>query len=165
MISESDSYITVPDILILGIGNYLMGDEGIGVHAIRMLEKESFPERVALLDGGTGGFHLMGHLESHAIVIMIDATMDGKHPGTISLIKPKFASDFPAALSAHDIGLKDLIESLIVLDKLPEIHLFTVSIESIQPMQITLSKEIEAALPNIKKEVLALAEKFASLPA
>jgi len=155
----------IPDILILGVGNFLMGDEGVGVHAVKMLEKENLPQRVELLDGGTGGFHLMGHLESHPIVIMIDATMDGNPTGTISLIKPRFASDFPDALSAHDIGLKDMIESLIIMDKLPEIHLFTVSIESIQPMQITLSKEIEAALPNIKKEVLALVEKFISLPA
>ncbi len=150
----------IPDILILGIGNFLMGDEGVGVHAIKMLEKEKLPPRVELLDGGTGGFHLMGHLESHAIVIMIDATMDGKHPGTISLIKPKFASDFPAALSAHDIGLKDLIESLIVLDKLPEIHLFTISIKEIQPMQITLSDKVNASLPALKSNVFKLLEKL-----
>ena len=150
----------IPDILILGIGNILMGDEGVGVHAIRALEKEIFPSTVELLDGGTGGFHLMAHLEAHPIVIMIDATMDGKPMGTISLIKPRFASDFPSALSAHDIGLKDMIESLIILDQLPEIHLFTISIKEIQPMQITLSDEVQAILPQLRNEVFALVDKI-----
>ena len=51
--------MAAPAILILGIGNHLLGDEGVGVHAIRCLEKEAFPSSVRLVDGGTGGFHLL----------------------------------------------------------------------------------------------------------
>ena len=118
-------------ILILGIGNYLMGDEGVGVHAIQRLEKLPWPEYVDLLDGGTGGFHLLSYLTDYPKVILIDATMDGDAPGTVKLIKPKFASDFPRALSAHDIGLRDLIESAAVVEKLPETWLVTVSIDEL----------------------------------
>ena len=64
----------IPDILILGVWDFLMGDEGVGVHAIKILEKENLRQRVDLLDGRTGGFHLIGHLESYPYVIMIDAT-------------------------------------------------------------------------------------------
>ena len=51
-----------PRLLVLGIGNLLMGDEGVGVHAIRALEKERLPAGVEMLDGGTGGFHLLSCL-------------------------------------------------------------------------------------------------------
>jgi len=44
---------------VLGIGNVLLGDEGVGVHAVRMLEKKTYPDHVSFLDGGTGGFHLL----------------------------------------------------------------------------------------------------------
>src|SRR5665647_1828417 len=46
-------------ILVLGIGNVLLGHEGVGVHAVRMLEKKTYPDHVSFLDGGTGGFHLL----------------------------------------------------------------------------------------------------------
>ena len=140
-------------ILILGIGNVLMGDEGVGVHAIKELEKESFPPNVTLLDGGTGGFHLLEYLQEYPTIIMIDATMDGKPAGTISLIEPKFATDFPKALSAHDIGLRDLIESTAVLGELPKMYLITVKIDSIQSMQMELSPEIEKQIPAVVEKV------------
>lgn len=145
-------------ILIMGIGNLLMGDEGVGVHAIQWLEKEQLPEYVHLLDGGTGGFHLLEYFEKYDRVIMIDATLDGRNPGTIRLIKPKFASDFPPAMSTHDIGLKDLICALQLLGKMPEIDLFVVSIESIQQQGIYLTDEVESAMPGLVKLVLEKAE-------
>ncbi len=140
-------------VLILGIGNLLMGDEGIGVHAIRRLEHESFPPHVRLLDGGTGGFHLLTYLQEYPAVVMIDATMDGRPAGTVRLIHPRFANDFPRALSAHDIGLRDLIESAVLVGTLPDIHLVTISVASVQPMQTDLSSEVEACLPEVIKTV------------
>ncbi|MBZ5553637.1 MAG: HyaD/HybD family hydrogenase maturation endopeptidase [Acidobacteriia bacterium] len=146
-----------PDpILILGIGNYLMGDEGVGVHAIRHLEKRSFPAHVHLLDGGTGGFHLISHLESYPFIIMIDATMDGNPPGTLRVIKPRFASDFPRSLTAHDIGLRDLVESMALLGRFPRITLITVSIEEIQSMSTELSSSLQKSLPQITDTVLEI---------
>jgi hydrogenase maturation protease len=141
------------DILILGIGNVLMGDEGIGVCAINYLEKHTLPSNVRLLDGGTGGFHLLEYLQGYKKIIMIDATMDGSEPGTLKVIKPRFSTDFPKALSAHDIGLKDLVESAALLGSLPEIHLITITISKIQPMTMDLSPEISATLPLIHKKV------------
>lgn len=132
-------------ILILGIGNYLMGDEGVGVHVANRLSTEKFPVGVSVLDGGTGGFHLLEYFEQNDTVILIDATLDNNPPGTIRLIKPKFAADFPVAMSTHDIGLKDMITALQLLGKMPEIHLFVISIKSIQQQGIELSKDVQEA--------------------
>jgi hydrogenase maturation protease len=147
-------------VLILGVGNYLMGDEGMGVHFARQLSNELDDEQVDVVDGGTGGFALMEMLESYPVVILADATLDHNPPGTIRLIQPKFSADFPRAMSTHEIGLKDVVESLILLDKMPQIYLFVVSIEKVQPLSIELSPEIENSIIALKYKVVELAKSL-----
>jgi hydrogenase maturation protease len=60
-------------------------------------------------------------------------------------------------MSTHEIGLKDVVESLMLLDKLPTIYFFVVSIEKVQPLSITLWTEIEPAVQELKKKMVALA--------
>lgn len=141
-------------ILIMGIGNLLMGDEGLGVHFAHLMEQETLPPRVDVVEGGTAGFQLMGFLDSYPHIIMVDATLDGRPAGTIRAIHPRFSSDYPASMSTHDIGLKDLISGLNLLGKQPDVHLFVVSVETLQPMHIGLSPEVEAAMPVLKQQVL-----------
>ncbi|HCE53862.1 MAG: hydrogenase maturation protease [Lutibacter sp.] len=159
---SSDSYFFEKDksnsILILGVGNYLMGDEGIGVHVMQEMAKIKLPEYVDILDGGTGGFLLLNCFEAYQTIIFVDATMDGKPAGTISLIRPKFASDFPSALSVHDVGLKDMIEAVYLMEEKPDLHLFTVSIEELVPMTIELSPNVKNAIPKIIEQILKQAE-------
>lgn len=159
---SSDSYFFEKDksnsILILGVGNYLMGDEGIGVHVMQKMAKMNLPEYVDILDGGTGGFLLLNCFEAYKTIIFVDATMDGKPAGTISLIRPKFASDFPSALSVHDVGLKDMIEAVYLMEEKPDLHMFTISIKEIVPMTIDLSPNVKKAIPKIIKLLLAYAE-------
>jgi hydrogenase maturation protease len=145
--------------LILGIGNYLMGDEGIGVHVANRIQCGKIFEGISVVDGGTGGFHLLSYFENYDHVILIDATLDGNTPGTIRLIKPKFAKDFPPAMSTHDIGLKDMVSALQLLDKMPDIDLFVVSIESIQQQGIELTPEIEKIVPEVIKRIRKLLQK------
>lgn len=147
-------------VLVLGIGNYLMGDEGVGVHIVQKMEKMDLPHYVDVLDGGTGGFFLMNVFDDYAKVIFLDATMDGEKGGTIALLKPKFAADFPKALSVHDVGLKDMVEALYLQDKLPEMHLVTISVEGIQPMTIEMTDKVEESIPEAIKTILELAEKL-----
>jgi hydrogenase maturation protease len=144
-------------VLIMGIGNYLMGDEGVGVHVAQRLAKEALPEGVDVLDGGTGGFFLMEYFENYPVVILIDATLDDRPTGTIRVIEPRFASDFPRAMSTHDIGLRDLVEGLAILGKLPKIYLFAVSIEMIQSQQIELSPELGRVMPELLEQVKNMA--------
>ncbi len=154
--------MTSTPVLILGIGNYLMGDEGLGVHVVNQL-KEEVPGLATIIDGGTAGFQLMEYLESYPHVIMIDATLDGKPAGTIQKIKPRFSKDFPSAMSTHEIGLKDLVEGLLLLGKMPDIHLFIISIEKVQPLSTLLSPEIEDSLPELKRQVVALAKTLSAV--
>lgn len=139
--------------LVLGIGNLLMGDEGVGVHALKAFAREAWPGNVTLLDGGTGGFHLLEYLSDYPRIVMIDATMDGAPVGTVSVLRPRYASDFPRALTAHDIGLRDLIESAALLGPLPDITLVTVSIEEIRSMVTDLSVPVAAAIPAVRERV------------
>ncbi|MDE3249040.1 MAG: hydrogenase maturation protease [Bacteroidota bacterium] len=142
-------------ILVLGIGNYLMGDEGIGVHLAERLQQELMPG-VDVVDGGTGGFHLLGLFEGYDTIILADATLDDNPPGTIRCIHPRFASDFPKAMSTHDIGLKDMVGALQLLNKMPRIFLYVVSIESLQQQGVTLTAPLQHALPLLKDMVLDL---------
>jgi len=160
----SDSFFFEKDksqsILVMGVGNYLMGDEGVGVQVIQKMTKVDLPESIDILDGGTGGLVLLSCFEVYPVVIFIDATMDGKKPGTVSLLKPKFASDFPSALSVHDVGLKDMIEAVYLMDHVPEIHLITVSIEEIAPMTLELSTPVKKAIPEVIEVVLDLSKSI-----
>jgi hydrogenase maturation protease len=152
--------IKMSDLLILGIGNFLMGDEGVGVHTALALQKLPIAEQVEVVDGGTGGFHLLEFFEIHHKVILIDATLDNNEPGTIRLITPRFATDFPRAMSTHDIGLRDMVNALQLMDKMPEIYLFVVSIESIQQQGILLTPAIEKTIPILIERVLELANQL-----
>ena len=160
---SSDAYFFEKDksesILILGIGNYLMGDEGVGVQLIQHMNRMELPSNIDILDGGTGGFLLLSCIEAYGQIIFVDATMDGKKEGTISLIKPRFASDFPSALSVHDVGLKDMIEAVYLLDKRPEIQLITITINEMKPMTLELSNNVAQAIPKAVDLILDLTKE------
>ena len=163
---SSDAFFFEKDksnsILVLGVGNYLMGDEGIGVHVIQEMAKMNLPEQMDILDGGTGGFLLLNCFEAYKSVIFVDATMDGQEEGTVSLIKPKFASDFPSALSVHDVGLKDMIEAVYLMDDKPDMHLVTISIKNLVPMTIELSEKVKNAIPETIEKIFKLTENLNS---
>ena len=148
------------ELLILGIGNYLLGDEGVGVQTAIAIQQLPIANQVDVVDGGTGGFHLLEFFEVHDKVILIDATLDNNEPGTIRLIQPRFAKDFPRAMSTHDIGLRDMVNALQLMDKMPEIYLFVVSIESIQQQGIELTYAIEKTIPILIEKVLELANQL-----
>lgn len=138
-----------PHLLVLGLGNILMGDEGVGVHAVTSLDGNALPDQVTVVDGGTGGFHLLEYLQTHDRIVMVDAALDGHPVGTVSVLRPEYAWDFPRSLTAHDVGLRDLIEAAALLGPLPAIVLVTVSIAEITTMSTTLSAEIAGTLPKV----------------
>lgn len=163
---SSDSFFYEKDksdaTLILGVGNYLMGDEGVGVQVIQQMASMHLPERTDILDGGTGGFLLLNCFESYKNIIFIDATMDGEPEGTVRLRKPKFASDFPSALSVHDVGLKDMIEAVYLMEMKPELYLITISVKEVVPMCVDLSPEVQKAIPEVVTMAFGLASKLAN---
>lgn len=107
--------------LILGIGNILMGDEGVGAHVAQQLQDLPLPPGVTCEDGGTGSLSLLEPMQQARRVVLVDATVDGAPPGTVVRLQPRFSSDYPRTLTAHDIGLKDLLDALYLLGEPPEV--------------------------------------------
>ena len=142
-------------ILVLGIGNILLRDEGAGIHVVTRLEKEGFIE-ADLMDGGTGGFHLLGFIQSYKTIIIIDASLDEFPAGNVRVLHPRYAKDFPRQLSAHEIGLKDLLDSAYLLGNMPQIHLVAISIKDFQEMGMELTDEVRKAIPVAMQSVKEL---------
>ncbi|MGD0095494.1 MAG: hydrogenase maturation protease [Terracidiphilus sp.] len=143
--------------LVLGLGNVLMGDEGVGVHVVRVLEQQTLPVNVECLDGGTGGFTLLEPLQSAGRIILIDAAADGNPPGTVTRTTPRFSRDYPPTLTAHDIGVKDLLDIFYIQGGGPEVVLYSIAIDPKQPISLDLSEEIaqaaEVAAASIRSEL------------
>lgn len=126
-----------------------MGDEGIGVHVVNTLEKAALPAGVDCLDGGTGSFLLLEPMQTAEKVILIDATCDGAPAGTIRRLRPKYSADYPPTLTAHDIGLKDLLDAFYLMGgEAPEVSLYAISIPPLQDMQTELSPDLRSVVPR-----------------
>ncbi|MDP3849845.1 MAG: hydrogenase maturation protease [Luteolibacter sp.] len=161
-VARSETAMPTAGVLILGVGNLLMGDEGVGVHVLRLLEKGVTPVGVRMLDGGTGGINLLREFEGVRDIVLIDATRDGNPAGTVSFLQPSDACELPRGLGAHDFGLKDLFAVSALLGELPSIHLYTISVEEIRPMCMELSPAVAAAVPDVAGAVRSLACKLIS---
>jgi len=125
--------------LVLGLGNVLMGDEGVGVHIVRALEKRDLPDDIECLDGGTGGFILLEPLQNADRIILVDAAADDKPFGTVTRTTPHFSRDYPPTLTAHDIGVKDLLDAFYMQKGQREVVLYTVTIDPHQAISMDLS--------------------------
>jgi hydrogenase maturation protease len=147
--------------LVLGLGNVIMGDEGVGVHVVRALEKHKLADNVECLDGGTGGFILLEPLQAADHIILIDATDDGNPPGTVTRTTPRFSSDYPPTLTAHDIGVKDLLDAFYMQGGEREVVLYAISIDPKQPISMDLSEECargrDEAVERIVRELMGTA--------
>ena len=141
--------------LVLGLGNILMGDEGIGVHVVRALEQRALPAGVACLDGGTGGFTLLGPLEDADRIVLVDAAADGHPLGTVTRTAPRFSRDYPPTLTAHDIGVKDLLDVFYIQGGSRDVVLYAITIDPSQPLSISLSATGTEAAGNAVEQILA----------
>ena len=143
--------------LVLGLGNVLMGDEGIGVYVARAIEEKltrhPIPD-VECMDGGTGGFTLLGTLQDAGRIILIDAANDGNPEGTVTRTTPRFARDYPPTLTAHDVGMKDLLDIFYIQGGHHEIVLYAITIDPKQPIRMSLSPEAEIAASVAVQSIL-----------
>ena len=109
--------------LILGIGNFLLQDEGAGVHAIRELEERVVQrDDIELMDGGTLSFTLAGAIEDAERLIVIDAAQYGGEPGTTRLFLGEQMDEFVGSSrkrSVHEVSLIDLLMIARLADHLP----------------------------------------------
>ena len=144
-----------PKTLVLGLGNVIMGDEGIGVHAVRALAEHELPPGVECLDGGTGGFILLEPLQQADRIILIDATADENPYGTVTRTTPKFSRDYPPTLTAHDIGVKDLLDAFYMQGGTRDVVLYAISIDPHQPISMELSEQGKLAVQETVPRILA----------
>jgi len=142
--------------VVLGVGNILLGDEGVGVHIVEELRRRGGLSGVELVDGGTAGFSLLPYFDGARLVVIVDAADDGKPPGTVSLTRPAFADDYPAVLTPHDVGLKNILDALAWADEKPEIVLVTVSVAAADCASLELSPEVGRAVPEAAARVRRL---------
>jgi len=109
--------------LILGAGNIAAGDEGFGVHVARRLGKVELPPGVRVIEGGVGGFDLLGHLEGVDRLIVVDIIAMEKTPGDLFLFKPGGTSIEPGkkVVSFHQVGILELLQIAAVIGLNPEV--------------------------------------------
>jgi hydrogenase maturation protease len=128
--------------LILGAGNLLLSDDGVGVHAIRHLQETlEVPEGIQLLDGGTLGLDLLHYLEGVSRLLIVDAMEIGQPPGTLQRLA---GEEVPAYLSVkmspHQIGLPDMLFAAKLRDLYPD----EVVIWGVQPATTEVGLELSA---------------------
>jgi hydrogenase maturation protease len=138
--------------LVLGLGNELLGDEGVGVHAARKLQLESLPEDTTVLDIGTAILDALPDLEHADRVIVIDAMKDGRSPGTIYKIPLDHCRGSNSIASLHGFDIFRVI-ALAGRSKSPPVMVFGVEPELID-WSMTLSSSVIDSFPYLIRGVL-----------
>jgi hydrogenase maturation protease len=151
---NKDTNETAQRIVIIGVGNMLMKDEGVGIHAIQELEKQALPKDVKIIDGGTSP-DLIAYTRAGDKMIIIDAAKAGGEPGAVYRFKPEdLASEKPELASAHQMGVVENLSLMSFAGSKPR----DVIIIGIEPAEIDwgmeLSPVIQQKLPDIIKIVM-----------
>jgi len=145
------------DTIIIGIGNILLQDDGVGVHVIERLENEKLPSTIELVDGGTSTLDTLGFFLDYKKVIVVDSLKAGLEPGTIYKIKPEDIKNYKKEnLSIHDVQILDVVKMANMMDKYPEVVIFGIEPEKISlnlEMTETMISKIPEIIFNIKKEL------------
>jgi hydrogenase maturation protease len=137
--------------MLIGLGNLILGDEGVGVHAMRRLEAEyAFQPVVELVDGGTSGLDLLPLLKDQRRLLLIDALASDAAPGTIRVIRnQEIRTALTEKVSLHHLGIADLLALAELLDYAPpEIVLIGIVPERLE-MELALSDCLRQCMPEI----------------
>ena len=135
-------------VLVLGIGNLLIGDEGVGCKtASELTRRYTFPPTVECVDGGTAGFELLTMIDDKEHLILIDALKNDQPPGTVVLVEDEHVPKaFLARTTPHQLGICDVLAAAQLCDTMPK----RLTLYGIEPKQlevgIGLSPEVEAGM-------------------
>ena len=146
-------------ICVIGMGNILLRDEGVGVHAVEALQRRyDFPEEVRLLDGGTLGLDLLHLIEGMDRVLFVDAVDLKRDPGTLAVIE---GEDLPSLLepklSLHHVGLSDLLFASSFMGTRPS----EIALVGIQPETLEVGLELsKTVMDRFEKLLQAIVEKL-----
>ncbi len=146
----------IPRITVLGIGNILLTDEGVGVRVVEALhERYDFPEHVSLVDGGVLGIHLLGVMSEADHLIVVDAVKNGGPPGTLYRLEHH---ELPKRiLLKNSLHQTDFLETLTLcqaLDKVPQTLVLGVEPQDIETHGVELTPVVSARVDEMVERVL-----------
>jgi hydrogenase maturation protease len=148
----------VKDILVIGIGNILHKDDGVGVHLVNLFSEErpDLAARADFVDGGTAGFDLLPLMSGRSRIVIVDALRADDNPGSIYRIPSAFIGGSGSALSLHEAGVRKMLDMLYVMGEDPEIELLGIVAEDISSLEIGLSESLRNALPRAVEELIKI---------
>lgn len=150
--------VTTPPqkILILGVGNLLLRDDGFGVHFINSLKDTVLPENVTLLEAGTVSHQLIPQLHEIDHLIVIDVVDAGDKPGSLFCFSPD-DMNFPVEQKAslHQISLIDVLHMAALTGSKPKTIIIGVQPKDVSSWSMALSEELTAVIPRVKELILA----------
>ena len=141
--------------MVMGVGNILLSDEGLGVHFINELSKENLPLNVELLEGGTAGLELVHLIQEIDFLIIVDAINAKDEPGAIFRFKPEKIKVLPEQyeVSFHQVGIMEVLAMASILGNAPQTLIFGIQPKSLE-WGLELSPEIHEVFPKIKDLIL-----------
>jgi len=149
-------------VVVLGIGNTLMSDEGFGVHALEaLLSRYDLPEDVEAVDGGTTGMELLADLQGVTHLLVLDAVRAGQPEGEmVRLVGDDVPAFFKTKLSPHQIGLSDVLAALAFMgspvEQVVVVGVKPVSLELGMELTPAVAAKIDPAIAMILDELTAL---------
>ena len=142
-------------ILILGIGNLLQSDEGLGVHIVNQIAQNvEIPEDVEVVDGGTAGFDLLPLMQGREKIIIVDALIVDDEPGSIYRFKPEQIRSARTRFSLHDVGIIEIIELLKLLGENPDIEIIGVVPEDITTLNMDITPRVRESIPKVIEQIM-----------
>ena len=145
MIAPSDA------VAVLGLGNLVHTDDGVGVHAIHHLQRDPrVPANAVLLDGGTQGLSLLPHISGYPRLLVVDAVDAGEPAGTLLRFEGQALNGLPGKASVHQLGFADLMIAMQLLGESPE----EVVVLGVQPMSTEWGAELTAPVEGALRPLL-----------
>jgi hydrogenase maturation protease len=143
-------------LLVLGLGNVLCGDDGLGAVAVHLLERRyATPPGVSVLDGGTLGLSLLPHLEQAREAILVDAIRAEGAPGSfVRLEGDEVAPAVAVRLSVHQVGVLDLLEAARWRDRYPSRLVLLGLVPQSLELGLSRTAAVEAALPGLVDRIV-----------
>jgi hydrogenase maturation protease len=153
--NEMGGGVPPPKALVLGVGNLLLKDDGVGVHVINALRDIPFPGNVQLIDAGTVSHQLISLFHETDYLILVDAVSANDVPGSIYRFSPddiNFQSGYK--MSLHEMNLIDILQMAEMTGAKPEAVIIGVQPKDVSSWSLELSDEVKAVVPKVKELVL-----------